>query len=162
MARFVLLAVALPAAVLGQALVEYTLGVGRAAAAAPAAKRAGDATAATLEKLGKTMGQAGQVAAKTTGRAPALGDAQKPRGPLGPFADPAQITVGLERGEVLRRFGEPSMKTTDTQGKELVETFWYSLRERDPVVVTLRDGKVAAVSANPPAKPQNTAVVIVQ
>lgn len=160
MTRFLLVVVVLPAA-LAQTLVEYSLGAGRAAAAAPAAKSAGAATAATLGKLGKTMGQAAQ-AAKTTGRAPTVAEVKRAPKPLGPFADPAQITVGLERVEVLRQFGEPSMKIADVQAKALVETFWYKPPECEAVVVTLRDGKVSAVSAGPPANPQNTAVVIVQ
>ncbi len=49
------LLVALPLAACGQAMVEYSLGVGRAAATAPAAKKAGEAAAAAFGKLGKTL-----------------------------------------------------------------------------------------------------------
>jgi len=154
------LVIALPLGAYSQAMVEYTLGVGRAAAGAPAAKKAGEATAAALEKLGKTLEQGGQAAPKSAARSPEAPQTRRAGRPLGPFADPAGITVGLDRQELLRKFGEPRMRTTG--GAEGAETCWYTSGTGDSFAVTVRDGKVTAVTSEPKKKPESSAVVIVQ
>lgn len=148
---------ALPVGACGQAMVEYTLGVGRAVAGAPAAKKAGEAAAAAFEKLGKTLEKGGQAAA--TASQIALPPVPKR---LGPFADPAIITAGLTRAELLNRFGDPVMKTAGGQSAEAGETYYYSTRQGDSVVVTVREGKVTAVTSEPKRQHQSAAVVIVQ
>ncbi len=54
------------------------------------------------------------------------------------------------------------MKTSDTQGAELVETYWYTPAKRDGVVVTLRDGKVTVVAPAAKEKQQSAGVIVLQ
>lgn len=154
------LMVVAPLVAWGQAMVEYSLGVGRAAMTAPAMKKAGEASAATFKKLGETLGQGGQAQAQVYAGAPeALVPYHFDR-PLGPFADPGTITVGLDRQELLRKFGEPRMKTTG--GADGAETCWYPSGTGDSFVVTVKDGKVTAVAAEPKQQQASAAVVILQ
>ena len=154
-----------PLSVSGQAMIEYTLGVGRAAATAPAMKKAGEASAKTLEKLGQTLGQAGQGGqagvgvASSTSRIPL---APEPPKRLGPFLDPATITAGLTRDELLNRYGDPVMKTTGGVGTLAGETFWYRARTGEHILAEVREGTVAAVSTEAQRKQAASAVVIVQ
>jgi hypothetical protein len=143
-------------------MVEYTLGVGRAATAAPAMKKAGEATAATFKKLGETLGKSGQAQVQSSEGLPV--DTQWLRGPLrmGPFADPATIVAGLTLNELLNRYGDPVMKTPGGLGTEAGDTYWY----RAPgghILAEVRDGKVAVVTTEAQRKQRAAAgLVIVQ
>jgi hypothetical protein len=158
-----LLAVAV--ALSGQAMIEYTLGVGRAAATAPAMKKAGEASAKTLEKLSQTLGQgpqgsqAGTGVAGSTSSIPFAPEAPKR---LGPFLDPVTITAGLTRDELLNRYGDPVMKTVGGVGTLAGETFWYRTRTGAHILAEVREGTVAAVSTEAQRKQASSAVVIVQ
>jgi len=147
----------------GQAMIEYTLGVGRAAATAPAMKKAGEATAKTLEKLGQTLGQGTQGTqagvASSTSKIPFAPEAPKR---LGPFLDPVTITAGLTRDELLNRYGDPVMKTAGGVGTLAGDTFWYRTRTGEHILAEVREGAVAAVSTEAQRKQASSAVVIVQ
>jgi hypothetical protein len=143
-------------------MVEYTLGVGRAATTAPAMKKAGEGVAATFQKLGETLGKGGQAQVQSGEGLPV--DTQWLRGPLrmGPFADPVTITAGLTLNELLNRYGDPVMKTPGGVGTDAGETYWY----RTPagyILAEVREGKVAVVNTEAERKQRATAgLVIVQ
>jgi len=148
----------MPLSAWGQAMVEYSLGVGRAAATAPAMKKAGEATAAAFKKLGQTLEKGAQVQT-----VPGVAEPLRPYRfdrRLGPFADPATITVGLDRQELLRKYGEPRMRITG--GADAAETCWYTSGTGDTFVVTVKDGKVSAVALAPKRQQASAAVVILQ
>lgn len=149
-------------ALCGQAMVEYSLGVGRSAAGAAAVgKKTARSTEAVFAGSAKGMDRAARAPRSAPARpAPARGgrtDSRvhvlppappKPLTPALPPPDPGQISSGLDRQDLLQRFGPPAMKTTKMEGPLVLETYWYMAAGRDAVVVTLRDGKVAAVSSS--------------
>ena len=152
----------------GQSVVEHSLATAAGTAGAAAGKGAGKSIGGVFDKLGKTLEQAGKPGAQTAASSPKPGatviDAVpvvKPK-PAGEFPDPKGITMGLAREELLRKFGEPSIKTIHTQGPQVVETYWYAPAKSDAVVVTLRDGKVTAVTPESPPKQPEAAVVVLQ
>jgi len=152
----------LPLGARGQAMVEYTLGVGRAAASAAGMKKAGEAAAKTFEKLGQTLepgGRPGAMVASSTSKIPVPPEAPKR---LGPFLDPATITAGLTRNELLNRFGDPLMMTAGGRGSEAAEVWWYRSSAGEGIVLTLAEGKVATVASEAKRQQQSAAVVIVQ
>ena len=59
------------------------------------------------------------------------------------YEDPRRIPAGIEYSEMVRRFGPPSMKVTDTP---LRTTFAYS-RLKTQVQVEVQNGKVVAVAS---------------
>ncbi len=127
-----------------QAMIEYSLGVGRAGAAiAGTGKQVGKSTGAVLQKATQALEKSGQVQAAQTAAAPP--QAASPPAPVDPVVDIAAVTPGLERQELLAKLGKPSMKITTLEGRDEVEKYWYRARGRDSVVVTLRNGKVASV-----------------
>jgi hypothetical protein len=145
------LLLALAACGYGQVLVEHSLAVAKAAAAANAAKAKGPAAsiATVFDAAGKAMAKAAPkdaVPNVTRASAPAKNAAVAPPAPP-PKQD--EITAGLDRQDLLARFGKPSMKTSALQGGEVIETYWYMVAGHDTVVVTLRGGKVTGVSSSP-------------
>lgn len=70
--------------------------------------------------------------------------------------DPSRVTIGLEREELLKRCGEPSMSSSQTRNSQLVETYWYNTTANEVLTVTLRDGKVASITP-PPVQINETA-----
>jgi len=141
-----------PLAAFPQAIIEYGAGVGRAAVSGAGIGSVGKSTGGLLDKSAKRMEpvqtQKGKVATRTAkGSEPVQAVAVKVQPPSShiPAIDPAAIPVGLEREELFRQFGKPSMRITQQQGGEVVERCWYKAAGFDPVVVTLRNGKVASV-----------------
>jgi hypothetical protein len=59
------------------------------------------------------------------------------------FEDPRQIPAGIDYNEMVRRFGPPSMKITDSPSRT---TFSYA-RLGTQVQVELQNGKVTSVAA---------------
>ena len=151
------------ALVYGQAITEYAAGVARAGVAGAAGgkstgKAAGNVlagSASALDRAGKGAG-ARTVASASKARpaGKAISQASAVRSPAAPPAspttpiDPAQLAPGLERQELIEKHGKPSMKTTALDSGQVVEKFWYMAAGRDTVVVTIRDGKVTAVSSS--------------
>ena len=68
--------------------------------------------------------------------------------------DPSQLTTGLERNELIKRFGEPAMRLSESNGSQLVERFWYNATAQDQIEIIVIDGKVAWVLP-PPSKKQD-------
>ena len=177
----VLILAGISSALWGQAMVEYGLGIAAAGTAGAPGQAAGKGLTGIFANLQKTLNATTEAAtAATTGSAPATAAvpakrtaavrssrraptvapaAQQPAEPPKPavvYEDPVGITAGMERSEVLSRFGEPAMKITSAGGRE---SMTYRTKERT-VEVELRDGKVASVQNK--AKPRQTAVVILQ
>jgi hypothetical protein len=75
----------------------------------------------------------------------------KPEPALPP--DLSALAVGMDRAEMLKKVGKPWMSISSVEDSILVETCSYR-KGSDTVTVTLRDGKVAAISGaeNLPAK----------
>jgi len=134
----------------GQAAVEYTVGTGAATGAAAGAKGAGQAVGGVFGAVTQTLNKAGQpgatnasatVASSTTSVTPPTGMtrsvATKP-------IDPSQVTVGMERDDVIARFGEPATRTTQIRRSQMIDTFWYSTTTKDELIVSLTDGKVVS------------------
>lgn len=67
----------------------------------------------------------------------------KPPGHTPSFEDPRKIPAGLEYSEMVRRFGTPTMKVTDSPGRT---TYSYS-KLKTQVQVEVQNGKVVAVAA---------------
>ena len=134
---------AAPAAGLGKSLGGILTGVGKnldkaqkttdASPAAPAAAPTVAEASAPIPDAGK--GTSGETAAK----------AFVPRA-----IDPAQVSIGLDREELIEKCGPPSMRVSQKKDSSFVETYWYATATHVPFVVTLRDGKVAAFT--PPTK----------
>ena len=182
MLRFVLLA-GISSTVWGQAMVEYGLGIaaaGTAGAPGQAASRGLTGIFSNLQKTLNTTTEAATAPAPSpaTQSAPAAAPAKRnaavrprqksataspaantepaePPKPAVVYEDPAGITAGLERAELLSRFGEPAMKITTSGG----ESMTYRAKERT-YEVEVRGGKVASVQSK--SKPKQSAVVILR
>ena len=159
---FVCLLPAFSLAAYGQAMVEHALGTARAGAAGGAMKGAGKSAGGVLGNAAKTLDKAAKPAASADAKtakasspataapaapAPAASAPAAAAEPPKPAPDPSLITTGLERQELLAKFGKPSMKLTGMNAGQVVETYWYRAAGHDTVIVTLRDGKVATVSS---------------
>jgi hypothetical protein len=152
---------------IGQAVTEYSLGVGRAATTAAPVRNAAGAIAGALENLSKAAGadssaassqsspsssETRRPAARTT-RSRALAKSARPAdrpaaaAPAPVYEDPRLIQAGMEYDEMVRRFGPPSMLVTTAPG---TSTVWYAGRE-----VEVTNGKVITAPAGAsPAAPQ--------
>ncbi len=142
----------LPLAAFPQAIIEYGAGVGRAGVAGAGVGVVGKSAGQLLDKSSKAMGrvqtQPGKTAtpvANVSDPVPEIEVKIPPPGSKTPAIDPAAIPVGLDREELFRQFGKPSMRMTQQQGNDVIEKCWYRAAGFDPVVVTLRNGKVASV-----------------
>ena len=137
----------------GQAVVEYGLGVGRGSlAGAAAGKKMGNATSSVLNKAAGTVeksASAAQAAPAEKAEVAAAAPAAKQAPSAPPAVDASAIQPGLDRQELLAKFGKPSMKLTQNQGSDIVEKYWYKAAGRETVTVTLRNGKVAEVTPPP-------------
>jgi hypothetical protein len=151
----------MPAALPGQAMVEYGLGAAAAGTAGAANQSAGKGIAGIMSNLGKVLDSAtkAQPAAAATAPAPAAkapAAAPAPPKPAVTYEDPGKITAGLDSAELLQRFGEPAMKVTSGGGRE---SLTYETKERR-WQIEVRDGKVESVESKRRAK--QSAVVILQ
>jgi hypothetical protein len=177
--RFVLLG-GVSATMWGQAMVEYGLGIAAAGTAGAPGQAASRGIAGIFSNLQKTLNSTAESAKAPAAGAPAPAAAPKrtagvrppqtaavtppqanaqpaePPKPAVVHEDPAGITVGLDRAELLSRFGEPAMKITAAAGRE---SMTYQAKDGN-IEVEMRDGKVAAVQSK--AKPKHTAIVVLQ
>jgi hypothetical protein len=60
-------------------------------------------------------------------------------------ADFREVIAGMDKADLIRKAGKPSMSVTSMESSALVETCWYRAGE-DKVTVILRNGKVATIS----------------
>ncbi|MEN6605038.1 MAG: hypothetical protein ABFD86_21730, partial [Bryobacteraceae bacterium] len=70
---------------------------------------------------------------------------------------PVAITAGLEIKELLKRFGDPSIKVS---GEDGTQTFWYTSRKGNEVVIDLKGEKVVSVNAG--KEPREPGVIVLQ
>ena len=168
---FLLLLLAAPVCLHGQAMTEYGLSLGRSSlGGAAGAKKLGDATGAVLSKTGqavqgvttparpssaaaapaKEQPSARRVeTARSAGQGgrvsvPALAPVATPSAPQKPV-DLTGITLGLDRQDLIAKAGQPSMKLTSNERGDDVEKYWYRTTGGS-AVVTLRNGRVATIS----------------
>lgn len=163
----VALLVAFAARASAQAMVEYGHGASTSGVAGAAAgKNIGKSLGAVFDKTGRTLQSASQSSATTAAKPAetakpaasahpseqAAESAAKSAAGLSsmPAVDPAAIAPGLDRKELIAKFGKPSMQLTSTDAADEVEKLYYRRAGHETVVVTLRNGKVASVS--PPAE----------
>ncbi len=132
----------------GQAAVEYTVGAGAATGAAAGAKGAGQAVGGVFGAVTQTLNKVGQpsapgaAASSTTSAAPAT--SARPGSVATKPINPSDIAVGMDRDEILARFGEPATRTTQIRLSRMIDTFWYSTTTKDELIVSLTDGKVVS------------------
>jgi hypothetical protein len=135
----------------GQAAVEYTVGTAAATGAAAGAKGAGQAVGGVFGAVGNILNQAPKpggaaspaaVVSSTTSVTPA--SPAKPVSVATKPIDPSQVAVGMERDELLARFGEPATRTSQIRRSQMIDIFWYQTTAKDELIVSLTDGKVVS------------------
>jgi hypothetical protein len=138
-----------------QAIIEFGAAAGRAGAAGAGAN-VGKSIADVFGKVTQSLSSAGKVdEAVKPGSVPAAttapATAATPERPIPP--DLSALVVGMDRGDMLKKVGKPSMSIEGVESATQVETCWYRTGS-DSVTVTLREGKVATivVAENLPAK----------
>ncbi|HEY1337390.1 MAG TPA: hypothetical protein VGF59_07755 [Bryobacteraceae bacterium] len=139
------LALAFPASVSAQAMVEAGLGAGRAAVTGAGARSAGGAISgawAAVDQAIKPGAQpqstsASSSVSRVTATVTPLSKATAARAAGPPPEDPAKIRAGLSYDELLRRFGPPS---TEANGGE-VRTLQYGA-----IQVDVENGTVSTVT----------------
>ncbi|MCU1338780.1 MAG: hypothetical protein JWO19_4361 [Bryobacterales bacterium] len=155
---FLIIGVACAAITWGQAAVEYAVGAGAATGAAAGAKGAGQAVGGVFGAVTQTLNQAAQpgapvtassstASASTSSATPA--SAAKPGSVATKPIDPAQVALGMNRDELIARFGEPATRTTQIRRSQMLDTFWYNTAAHDTIpkdelIVSLTDGKVVS------------------
>jgi hypothetical protein len=62
-----------------------------------------------------------------------------------PPADFSALVTGMDRADLLKKVGKPSMSMSNMESSKVVETCWYR-SGADSITVILRDGKVTEIS----------------
>jgi hypothetical protein len=133
----------------GQAIVEHSVATAGASAAAGGLKDTGKSIGGVFRGLSETMDKAGSAKKSgNTTRSSQSKQSVKPV-PASPPIDPSQVTEGLDRAELIQRFGEPVLRFSERRNSQLVERFWYNTTTPDQVEIRLIGDKVASV--RPPA-----------
>jgi len=136
-----------------QAMIEYGVGAGRSGASAGAAG-AGRSAAQIFDKVGKSLGGAAKTdeeAKRATTRpvatASTVAVSSAPVVPAAPAppADFSALVTGMDRADLLKKVGKPSMSMSNMESSKVVETCWYR-SGADSITVILRDGKVTEIS----------------
>ena len=159
----ILLLLGMPAALSGQAMVEYGLGLAASGTAGAPGQAAGRSIAGIMSNLTQTLNSANQatgagaaaVAAVPAKPAAIAAVPAEPPKPAVTYQDPAGITAGMERAEMIKRFGPSAMQIVSGGGHE---SFSYEFKDRT-VDVEVLDGKVTSVKSKSKAK--QSAVVVV-
>jgi tetratricopeptide (TPR) repeat protein len=124
-------------------------GPGRATKVVPSVAANGGAGAsaasARVGGTGKSIGGATNAVTTLSGRSKQLA---KPV-PASKRIDPSQVTEGLDRAELIKRFGEPVLRFSERSNSQLVERLWYNTTMSDQLEIKLIGDKVA--SFRPPA-----------
>jgi hypothetical protein len=144
------------AAACGQAIVEHSVATAGASTATAGVKGTGKSIGGVFRSLSETLDKAGT--AKENGNAPAPNavttlsgrskQSAKPVPATEPI-DPSQVTEGLDRAELIKRFGEPVLRVSERRNSQLVERLWYNTTTSDQIEIKLIGDKVASV--RPPA-----------
>jgi len=136
----------------GQTIVEHSVATAGASTAAAGAKGAGKSIGGVFRGLSETLDKAGT--AKANGSTPASATVTTVSAPSKPTAkavpaskpiDPSQVTEGLDRDELIARFGDPVLQLSESSNSQLVERLWYKTTASDQVEIKLIGGKVASI-----------------
>ena len=149
------------AAAYGQTMVEHSVATAGASAAAAGAKGGGKSIGNVFRGLSETLDKAG--IAKENASAPATATVTTPSGqskrtakplPASKPIDPSEVTVGLDRGELIQRFGEPVLQLSERSNSQLIEKLWYRTTTSDQLEIKLVGGKVDSVRPPASKKPE--------
>ncbi|HXN47437.1 MAG TPA: hypothetical protein VN893_12400 [Bryobacteraceae bacterium] len=133
-----------------QDMVEHAAGTAKATSAA-GMQGVGKGAASVLDKAVKALDASATPSSSKVEAVVLPAAPGKPEPAVKLIApDPALITPGMAQEELLRKFGQPAMKTSGTADSDAGETWWYG-SGADTVTVTLAGGKVRTVS--PSARP---------
>jgi hypothetical protein len=149
--KLLLLVLAAGASLLhGQGMVEYGASAGRSGAAAGLGG-AGKSATKVFDKLNQSLGgvaradeaQKPGAAAPVAASVPASSIAPAPAAAT-PVAPPdfSALTTGMERADLIKKVGKPTMSMSGMESSKVIETCWYR-NGAENVTVILRDGKVA-------------------
>jgi len=148
------------AAACGQAIVEHSLATAGSSAATSGMSGAGKSIGGVFGSLNKTLDKAGTAKTATArGNTPAPRAATTVSGrskqaakliPASKPIDPSEVNLGLDRAELIKRFGPPVLSFSETRNSQLVERLWYNTTATtDQLEIRLIGDKVASV--RPPA-----------
>jgi len=156
----ILLLLGMPAALSGQAMVEYGLGLAASGTAGAPGQTAGRSIAGIMSNLTQTLNSANHAPAAAAAAVAAVpakpaAVATEPPKPAVTYADPSGITAGMDRAEMIKRFGPSAMQILSSGGRE---SFTYEFKDRT-VDVEVLNGKVA--SARTKSKAKQSAVVVI-
>jgi hypothetical protein len=130
-------------------MVEFGTLSGRAAGASGGAP-VGKSIVDVFGKVNQSLTAAGTASADAVARpkpvtaVPAVATA-KPADPAIP-PDLSGLVIGMDRADMLKKVGKPSMSITGVEDATQVETCWYRSDSAN-VTVTLREEKVTTISA---------------
>jgi hypothetical protein len=136
----------------GQTIVEHSVATAGASVAAAGTKGAGKSIGGVFRGLSETLDKAGTT--KENGSTPASPTVTTPSGqskqtakpvPASKPIDPSQVAEGLDRDELIKRFGEPVLELSEKRNSQLIEKLWYNTTTSDQVEIKLIGGKVASV-----------------
>src|SRR6185369_8503770 len=152
-ALFPVLILTASAAILhAQAMVEYGATAGRAAGATGLAG-AGKSSAKIFDKLNTSLAGAAKSDETPNPRPPSptvdvvAANASARAVPAAPAAPPdfTALAIGMERADLFKKVGKPSMSMSSMESSKVIETCWYKSGAEN-VTVIVRDGKVAEIS----------------
>ena len=136
----------------GQAIIEYGASAGRAAGATAAAG-AGKSATKIFDKVNTSLAGAsktdeavkpGRPSPATPATVVAVTSAPAPAVPAVP-PDLTALVTGMDRADLFKKVGKPSMSMTSMDSAKVIETCWYK-NGAENVTVILKDGKVAEIS----------------
>jgi hypothetical protein len=146
-----------------QAMVEFGALSGRAAGTAGGAN-IGKGAVDVFGKVSKQLSGAANVDASARPQpvpaampAPVTVAAVRPQPKPEPILPPdlSALAVGMERADMLKKVGKPSMSIEGVDSGAQVETCWYRSGS-DNVTVVLREGKVATITGLENLPPKQT------
>jgi hypothetical protein len=145
----ILILSAAPVLVHGQAIIEYGATAGSTAGAAAGVGKSVKGVFGQLNKTLAGAAKADEAAKLATAPSPVIPASGAPAAsaqaaPAVP-ADFSEIVAGMDKADLLKKAGKPSMSVTSMESSALVETCWYRAGD-DRVTVILRNGKVATIS----------------
>jgi hypothetical protein len=141
----------LASAASAQDLVEHSAATSSNATAGTAMRGVGKSAGSLMDKAGKALNLAAGSSSSSSSTVVIPDSSRKQDAPVKFIApDPALIKPGMDGQELVRRFGEPAMKTSGSEDAHAVETWWYGSGQQE-VTVKLLDGKVRSVV--PPVRP---------
>jgi hypothetical protein len=147
----------------GQTIVEHSAATAGASTAAAGAKGAGKSLGDVFRGLSDTLDKAGST--KENGSTPATTTVTTHSNQSKPTTkpvlaskpiDPSQVTEGLDRDELIKRFGEPVLQLSEKHNSQLIERLWYNTTASDQLEIELVGGKVASVRPPPSKKPEES------